>query len=59
MLALAQGPVAELPAVDGVHGLIAAQAARTPDAVAVESDAGSLAYGRMWAQVERRKRSVL
>lgn len=35
----------------GVHDLIAAQAARTPDAVAVVGRGGEMTYRQLWAQV--------
>ncbi|WP_157857838.1 non-ribosomal peptide synthetase [Streptomyces durhamensis] len=36
-----------------LHGLVAEQVARTPDAVAVEDGTGSLTYRRLWADSER------
>ncbi|MFF7381091.1 amino acid adenylation domain-containing protein [Streptomyces massasporeus] len=44
------GPAAARPAGKSAHELILAQAARTPDAVAVASDAGELTYREMSAR---------
>ncbi|MFG1667529.1 amino acid adenylation domain-containing protein [Streptomyces sp. Y7] len=47
LLALAEGPAREPSGDLGIPGRFAAQAARTPDAPAVESDGEVLTYGRL------------
>ncbi|MFC5212323.1 non-ribosomal peptide synthetase [Streptomyces coerulescens] len=47
LLALAEGPTRELSGALSIPGRFAAQAARTPDAPAVESDGEVLTYGRL------------
>ncbi|MFI2352797.1 AMP-binding protein, partial [Streptomyces sp. NPDC019443] len=48
-----QGAVVSLPAVGGVHELIAGRADAGPDAVAVVSDAEVLTYGGLMARANR------
>ncbi|WP_431679451.1 amino acid adenylation domain-containing protein [Kitasatospora sp. KL5] len=42
-----------------LHGLVGAQAARTPDAVALESEATCLTYSQLWSRSERVASSLI
>lgn len=51
LVAWAQGEARLIPSA-GVHELIAEQAARTPEAIAITGPDATVTYGQLWAQVE-------